>query len=121
MLASLGPVLLLFGLLIPASIGLGMTIALLTSSESQVIQLALLVLLASVFFGGLAIDLTQFARPLQIGAELLPVTQATRLGQDLFLRGGIGEVWRYGVLAAMVVVLSASAWLLLRRDLMLRR
>ncbi len=121
MLASPGPVLLLFLLLIPASIGLGMTIALLTSSESQVIQLALLVLLASVFFGGLAIDLTQFARPLQIGAELLPVTQATRLGQDLFLRGGIGEVWRYGVLAAMVLVLSASAWLLLRRDLMLRR
>ncbi len=121
MLAATGPVLLLLGLLVLASIGLGMTIAQLTQSESQVIQLALLVLLASVFFGGLAIDLTQFARPLQVGAELLPVTQATRLGQDLFLRGGTGEAWRYAALAAMVIVFAATAWVLLRRSLLLRR
>ncbi len=120
-LAPPGPVLGLYLLLIIASIGLGMTIALLTTSESQVIQLALLVLLASVFFGGLAIDLTQFARPLQVGAEFLPVTQATQLGQELFLRGGYGTAWRFAALGGMVLAFSASAWLLLRRDLMLQR
>ncbi len=118
-LASLGPNLLLFVLLIGASVSGGMTIALLTTSESQVIQLALLVLLASVFFGGLAVDLSQFSRPLQIGAEFLPVTQATRLGQELFLRG-TSEAWRFWALGGMLAFLTTAAWLLLRRNLMLR-
>lgn len=121
LLAPLGPVLLLFLLLIPTAVALGMVIAMLTTSESQVIQLALLVLLASVFFGGLAIDLTQFAAPLQVAAEFLPVSQATRLGQDLFLRGGAGEPWRFGALAAMLLVFSLACWFMLRRDLLFRR
>jgi ABC-2 type transport system permease protein len=117
MLASLGSVALMMALLVIAAIGLGLVLSLLTTSESQVIQLALLVLIASVFFGGLAIDLSQFVRPLQVFAEFLPVTQATRLGQDLFLRGGPGEAWRYGALGAMAAVLVIAAWLLLRREL----
>jgi len=120
LLATLSAVMLMLLLLILAAIGLGVVLSLVTSSESQVIQLALLVLLASVFFGGLAIDLTQFVKPLQIGAEFLPVTQATRLGQDLFLRGAAGEPWRVGALAAMAVALAFLAWLLLRRELLRR-
>jgi ABC-type multidrug transport system permease subunit len=95
-------------------------VPLLAPLESQVIQLALLVLLASVFFGGLAIDLSQFARPLQLAAEFLPVTQATRLGQDLFLRGTAVEPWRFAALGGMALVLSLVALLLLRRELLLR-
>jgi ABC-2 type transport system permease protein len=108
-------------LLIVASVGLGLVLSLVTSSESQVIQLALLALLASVFFGGLAIDLSQFAAPLRVAAQILPVTEATRLGQDLFLRGGATEPWRFGALAAMAVGLGFLAVFLLRRELMRRR
>src|SRR5438552_1852037 len=78
MLAPVGSIMALLLLLILASVGLGLVLSLVTSSESQVIQLALLALLASVFFGGLAIDLSQFAPPLQAAAQFLPVTEATR-------------------------------------------
>jgi ABC-2 type transport system permease protein len=121
MLAPVGSVVGLLLLLIVASVGLGLVLSLVTSSESQVIQLALLALLASVFFGGLAIDLSQFAPPLQIAAQFLPVTEATRLGQDLFLRGAATEPWRFGALAAMAVGLTIVALALLRRELMRRR
>ena len=121
MLAPIGSVVALLLLLILASVGLGLVLSLVTSSESQVIQLALLVLLASVFFGGLAIDLTQFAPPLQVAAQFLPVTEATRLGQDLFLRGAATEPWRFGALAAMAIGLTVVALVLLRRELMRRR
>ena len=121
MLAPIGSVVALLLLLILASVGLGLVLSLVTSSESQVIQLALLVLLASVFFGGLAIDLTQFAPPLQVAAQFLPVTEATRLGQDLFLRGAATEPWRFGALAAMAIGLTVVALVLLRRELMRHR
>ena len=121
LLAPTPPVLAMFVLLVLASVGLGLVISLLTRTESHVIQLALLVLIASVFFGGLAIDLSQFARPMQAAAELLPVTQATHLGQDLFLRGATGQGWRFGALAAMAVVLGVVGWGLLRRELLLAR
>jgi ABC-2 type transport system permease protein len=104
-----------FALLIFAATGLGLLIALVADSERQVVQLALLLLLASVFFGGLAIDLTQFAPVVQIGAQVLPVTEAARLLQDLFLRGATGDPWRFAVLLAMGLALFAlSAWRLRR-------
>lgn len=104
-----------FALLIFAATGLGLLIALVADSERQVVQLALLLLLASVFFSGLAIDLIQFAPAVQIGAQVLPVTEAARLLQDLFLRGATGDPWRFAVLLAMGLVLFAlSAWRLRR-------
>jgi ABC-2 type transport system permease protein len=121
MLAPVGSILALLLLLILASVGLGLVLSLVTSSEAQVIQLALLALLASVFFGGLAIDLSQFAPPLRAAAQFLPVTEATRLGQDLFLRGVATEPWRFGALAAMAAGLTIVAHVLLRRELMRRR
>ena len=121
MLAPVASVAGMLLLLIVASVGLGLVLSLVTSSESQVIQLALLALLASVFFGGLAIDLSQFAAPLRVAAQFLPVTEATRLGQDLFLRGTATEPWRFGALSAMGIGLAVLAVLLLRRELMRRR
>ena len=57
-----------------ASLGLGVIIAVLSDTERQVVQMALLVLLASVFFSGLFLSLELFrplARPLMY---LLPAT-----------------------------------------------
>ena len=88
-------------LLVVSATGLGLLIALVADSERQVVQLALLLLLASVFFSGLAIDLSQFAPAIRIGAQILPVTEATALLQDVFLRGATDEPWRYAVLAGM--------------------
>jgi ABC-2 type transport system permease protein len=104
-------------LLIVAGTGIGLIIALASDSERQVVQLTLLVLLASVFFGGLAVDLAQFSWPVQRAAEALPITQASRIIQDVFLRGAQGEPVAYLVLALLGVVTFLGAAGLLHRAL----
>ncbi len=105
------------GLLVLASTGLGILIALVSDSERQVVQLALLLLLASVFFSGLAVDPSQFAPAIQAGAHVLPVTLTSELLQDLLLRGSTDASWRFGALAAIAVGLFIVAWWRLRRTL----
>ncbi len=114
-LASPAVVVLCLALLVVASTGIGTVIATVADSERQAVQLALLVLLASVFFSGLAVDLAQFSAPVRTGAELLPVTQAGRLLQDLLLRGQTADPWRFAILAAIAVLLFLASWVVLRR------
>ncbi len=104
-------------LLVLASIGIGIVVALVSDSDRQAVQVALLVLLASVFFSGLALDLDQFSAPVRAVSALLPVTQAGSLLQDLMLRGETAQAWRAAVLAAMAGVLFVAGWLVLRRQL----
>ena len=91
-----------------------------SDSERKAVQLALLVLLASVFFSGFVIDATEFVPAVQAIGDLLPVTHGIRLLQDLMLRGSTAELWRLGVLLAITLVTMATTWLLLRRGLSAR-
>jgi ABC-2 type transport system permease protein len=116
-LASPGLVVGCLALLVVASIGIGTVVALLSDTDRQAIQVSLLILLASVFFSGLAIDLDQFNAPVQALGAMLPVTQAGTLLQDLLLRGTATDAWRFGFLAAMAGLLFAGGWLVLRRQL----
>jgi ABC-2 type transport system permease protein len=100
-----------------ASIGLGLALSSLADSERHAVQLSLLLLLASVFFGGFALDLNQFAEPIRVSANALPVTHGIRLVQDLLLRGEVGDPWRLGLLVAMGVVFFLFSWLFTRRSL----
>ncbi len=104
-------------LLVMASTGIGIVIALVSDSERQAIQSALLVLLASVFFSGLAVDLAGFSAPVRAASELLPVTQAGRLLQEQMLRGSTAESWRLASLAAIAGALAVGGWFVLRRQL----
>ena len=117
-LTAPGPVLACLGLLVIASTGVGVLIALVSDSDRQAIELALLVLLASVFFCGLAVDLDQFSSVIRTGAELLPVTQAGRLLQELLLDGATTELWRLGSLGVIGAALAGLTWLVLRRQLL---
>jgi ABC-2 type transport system permease protein len=105
------------GLIVFASLGLGFLIAVLSDSERQAVQLALLLLLASVFFSGFILELAQFAPMVQTAANVLPVTQGIALLQHLFLRGTLDEPWRFQVLGAEGLILFFLSWLLLRRSL----
>jgi ABC-2 type transport system permease protein len=102
------------GLLVLASLGLGMVIALLADSERQAVQLTLLVLLASVFFSGMVIGIDEFRPEVRTAAHALPVTHGIRLVQDLMLRGQTTVVWQVGALAGIAVALIAASWVLLR-------
>jgi len=105
------------GLLVLASLGLGLLISIVSDSERQAVQLSLLVLLASVFFSGFVLPIEEFAAPVRALAYALPVTTGIRLSQDVMLRGTIREPWEAGVLFAIALVLLVACWVLLRRTM----
>ena len=105
------------GLVLLASLGLGLFIAVISDSERQAVQLALLSLLASVFFSGFVLAIAEFSEPVRALAYLLPVTHGIRLIQDLMLRGTTNQQWEIGALAIIALVTMTASWLLLRRGM----
>jgi ABC-2 type transport system permease protein len=100
-----------------ASLGLGLFISTIVDTERLAVQLAMLVLLASVFFSGFVLPLDQFAPWLRFIAYLLPVTHAIQLLQDFMLRGYTNAVWQMFALAAIGIVLFILTTITLRRNL----
>jgi ABC-2 type transport system permease protein len=117
MLAPPGQVATVLLLTIAASLGLGLVLAAFSSSERQVVQLSLLVLLASIFFSGFVLAVAEFIPPVQVAAYFLPVTSGIRLLSDLMLRGSTTVPGLTSVLMALTVVFVAIAWLVLRRSM----
>jgi ABC-2 type transport system permease protein len=103
------------GLLVLASLGLGLLIAAVSDSERQAVQLSLLVLLASVFFSGFVLGTDEFTEPVRSLTGILPVTHGIRLIGDVMLRGAVTEPWPIGALAALAVAFIGISWMLLRR------
>jgi ABC-2 type transport system permease protein len=98
-----------------ASLGLGLLISLVADSERQAVQLAMLVLLASMFFSGFILPIEEFREPVRYVAYALPVTYGVALFQDLMLRGGGGvPAWYEVALLAIGVVLFVLTALRLR-------
>ena len=116
-LAAIGSLAIVIGLLLLASLGVGLLIAVVSDSERQAVQLSLLMLLASVFFSGFVLAIDQFTPPVRALAYLLPVTHGIQLLQDLMLRGTSNHLWQVGALAAIAAVTLVGAWLLLRRNM----
>ena len=104
-------------LLIVASLGLGLLISIVSDSERQAVQLSLLVLLASVFFSGFVLPISEFSTPVRVAANLIPVTTGIVLMQDVMLRGEIVQQWQVLLLATIGIVLLLACWLLLRRGM----
>jgi len=105
------------GLVLLASLGIGLLIAVVSDSERQAVQLSLLLLLASVFFSGFVIAISEFTEPVRLLAYLLPVTHGIRLMQDIMLRGGTTQTWEDAALLAIAVVTLAVSWFGLRRGM----
>jgi ABC-2 type transport system permease protein len=116
-LAEPGYLALAIGLLLLASLGLGLLIAVISDSERQAVQLSLLVLLASVFFSGFVLAVDEFTPPVRALAYALPVTHGIQLLQDFMLRGSTTHVWQIGALAVIAAVTLVAAWIVLRRDM----
>lgn len=115
--ADTGSLALVVGLLVLASLGVGLFIAMISDSERQTVQLSLLVLLASVFFSGFVLAIDQFTPPVRALAYALPVTHGIQLLQDLMLRGTSNHLWQIGALGVISAVTLLVAWLLLRRNM----
>ena len=102
-------------LLVFASLGIGLLISVIADSERQAVQLALLLLLASVFFSGFVLPINEFREGVQYASYALPVTHGIRLLQDLMLRGGTNAWWEVSALAGLGIVLLVLTVLALRR------
>ncbi|HEY3163939.1 MAG TPA: ABC transporter permease [Candidatus Limnocylindrales bacterium] len=115
MLARPGWIALVAGVLIAASLGLGLVVAAVSDSEPQAVQLSLLVLLASVFFSGFILAINEFSEPVRSLIYVLPVANGIRLLQDFMFRGGTVVLWQFWLLVGLGVGYLFVAWLLLRR------
>jgi ABC-2 type transport system permease protein len=107
----------IIALLVLSSLGLGLIISVVSDSERQAVQLALLLLLASVFFSGFVLPVSEFRQGVQIAAFALPVTHGIALLQDVMLRGDTNAWWQLGVLAALALAFLVLTVILLRRTM----
>ena len=105
------------GLVLLASLGIGLLIAVVSDSERQAVQLSLLLLLASVFFSGFVLAISEFSEPVRVVAYTLPVTHGIQLMQDIMLRGGTTQTWQFAALVAIAVVTLVVSWFGLRRGM----
>jgi ABC-2 type transport system permease protein len=92
-------------LLATAAVGIGFLISASSRTDSQAIQLTMLVLLLSIFFTGFFLPVTGFAWPAWIIALLIPMTSAIEGFQQLLLAGtsASSDPW---ILLTVIILLS---------------
>jgi ABC-2 type transport system permease protein len=95
-------------LLAIASVGLGLLLSLIATSEHQAVQFAMLALLGVVFFSGFTLPLETLRAPARVVSYLLPATYGISLLQDVMLRGGPGSHLLLLTLAAIGVTLFGA-------------
>ena len=104
-------------LVLLASLALGMVLSMISGSETQAVQYAMLTLLAGMFFSGFILDVSQLATPYRYLSYLLPVTYGIDVLRDTMLRGSDPAWSEMGGLGLLVVVYGSLAVLMLRRRL----
>jgi ABC-2 type transport system permease protein len=102
--------------LLLTSTGIGFLIAELSPSTTQAVQMAMGVLLASVFFSGFVLSTQFFVGVGKLVGLLLPATYAIQALRDVMLRGEIVRTAPYIVLPVAATVLFIVNWALLRRE-----
>jgi ABC-2 type transport system permease protein len=117
MLGTPAAIALVVSMLLVASLGLGLLISVISDSERQAVQLSLLTLLASMFFSGFVLRISEFQPAVQVAAYALPVTHGISLLQELMLTGTVTQSWQLVALTGIAGVLLVSSWVLLRREL----
>lgn len=107
---------LVLALLALASVGLGFLISSVSRTDSQAIQLTMLLLLLSIFFTGFFLPIYGFAWPAWIIALIIPMTSGIQSFQNLMLTGinagGDYVFW----LALLAAVYFGLVMLIMRRQ-----
>ncbi len=103
-------------LLIAAALGLGLVISAVARSETQAVQYAMLILLASVFFGNFFLPIDTLYPWARVLSYSLPITYGVRALQDIMLRGVPVNPIDLLALAAFAVGFFVLGTLLFRRE-----
>jgi ABC-2 type transport system permease protein len=88
-----------------AALAMGFVVGLLTRSEEAAIQLSMLLLIASVAFGGLLAPLEQLTRPLLAVAFLLPVTSGKLVLESVMFRGYFVD-WNAPLILGLLLLIA---------------
>jgi ABC-2 type transport system permease protein len=110
-------VLFAFALVLLAALAMGTLISLISHSETQAVQWAMLTLLAGLFFSGFVLSLDGLAYPVKAISWLLPATYGIRVLQDVMLRGDVPADADLIGLGALVVGYGGLATVMLWRQL----
>jgi ABC-2 type transport system permease protein len=97
------------------SLGFGFLISTSAQSDSQAIQGAMIVLLASIFFSGFFLPLYRLSVFVHLLSWSLPATYGTTLLQDVMLRGQVPNIVLILALLGIGLVLFLISWWRLRR------
>jgi ABC-2 type transport system permease protein len=100
-----------------SSLALGMLFAIVSKTESQAVQYAMLALLAGLFFSGYILPIDGLSYPIKAISYLLPVTYGIAGLQDIMLRGKDPSWAMLAGLAALVLGYGLLAVIGLRRRL----
>ncbi|MCB0966570.1 MAG: ABC transporter permease [Ilumatobacter sp.] len=100
-----------------SSLSLGMVLAVVSKTESQAVQFAMLALLAGLFFSGFVLPLDTMRYPVKAISWLLPVTYGIDGLQDIMLAGDPPAQATLIGLGALVVVYGIAAIVGLTRQL----
>ncbi len=102
-----------FVLFVLASLGIGFLVSAISSTDSQAVQLSMLVLLMSIFFSGFFLPLDNFSDYIRPVGLILPMTHGITSFQDIMLRGiAPGPIIWIGLSAIAIVsfVLVCVFW-----------
>ena len=110
MLGNWGHYALVVFVLLCASLSLGFFVSLSAKTDSQAIQSAMVILLASIFFSGFFLALYRLWGPVQVVSWALPVTYGINLLQSVMLRGQVPNIILLGALILYALVLFLISW-----------
>lgn len=117
MRGSYGELALVVALLIAASLGVGFIISSVSRTETQAVQYAMIVLLASVFFGNFFLPIDSLYPWARVVSYALPITYGTNSFQEIALRGVHVTPLYPAALGGFAVVAFLLGTLLFRREM----
>ncbi len=97
-----------------ASLGIGFLISNLVTSDTQAVNITLIVLLLSIFFSGFFLDLARLADGVKIVSWMLPITYAIDALRDIMFRGASVDPATWAALGGGSAALFVASWLLTR-------
>lgn len=115
LLGNLWNVIIVMAAVLFASLSIGFFISLISRTDSQAVQMTMLVLLTSVFFSGFILTLDQLLAPARVVSGLMPVTYGIQLLRDIMLRGQAPDVLLLTALAVLGLVFFIIAWRMMHR------
>jgi ABC-2 type transport system permease protein len=91
-------------LFILATLGIGFLISAVSQSDSQAVQLSMLILLSSIFFSGVLLSMEYFTDTFRTIAYILPLTHCIEGLQEIMLKGRSPRLFTWGSLAGVAAL-----------------